>query len=150
MAPQLADFLGDWHLAREILQADGGHAHFTGQARFTPLAAGRLRYHEEGLLCLPGMAPMLAERSYLWAAEAGEGAGEGAGEEGAGEAIAVFFADGRPFHRFTPARLEAAHFCPPDHYRVAYDFRRWPEWSACWQVSGPRKAYCLTSRYCRA
>lgn len=149
MAPQLADFIGDWRLAREIVQADGMVAQFTGQARFTPLGAGRLRYHETGRLCLPGAAPMQAERSYLWAAE-----GEGAGEEGAGEEIAVFFADGRPFHRFSPgapgATPEAAHLCPPDHYRVAYDFRHWPSWSAHWQVAGPRKAYSLTSRYCRA
>jgi hypothetical protein len=61
----------------------------------------------------------------------------------------VLFADGRPFHAFDPgaARPEAAHDCPPDLYRVRYDFSDWPDWQAAWEVRGPRKDYRMVSRY---
>jgi hypothetical protein len=61
----------------------------------------------------------------------------------------VLFADGRFFHRFDaedPAPA-AAHDCPPDLYRVRYDFRPWPRWQAEWRVTGPRKDYAMVSRY---
>jgi len=41
----------------------------------------------------------------------------------------------------------AEHDCPPDHYRVRYDFRSWPRWQADWRVRGPRKDYTLGSAY---
>ena len=132
--PALQDFLGFWRLERVIVPAQGPAARFTGQARFTPEGAA-LRYHEEGELTLPGAAPMRAERRYLWRAE--------------GEEIAVFFDDGRPFHRFSPAAPAAHHWCDPDDYRVSYDFAAWPAWSAEWRVKGPRKDYTMRSEYRR-
>ena len=132
--PALQDFLGFWRLERVIVPAQGPAARFTGQARFTPEGAA-LRYHEEGELTLPGAAPMRAERRYLWRAE--------------GEEIAVFFDDGRPFHRFSPAAPAAHHWCDPDDYRVRYDFAAWPLWHAEWRVQGPRKDYTMRSEYRR-
>lgn len=134
MQPQLSDFLGEWRLERLILPAEGPQARFSGGARFTPEGAG-LRYYETGEIVLPGAAPMRAERAYLWHAEGAE--------------IVVRFADGRAFHRFTPAQPEAAHWCDPDDYRVRYDFSAWPAWVAEWQVKGPRKDYRMISRYDR-
>ena len=55
---------------------------------------------------------MTATRDYLWR-DAGAGA------------IEVLFADGRLFHRFLLDEPDPAaeHACPPDTYRVRYDFR---------------------------
>ena len=79
---------------------------------------------------------MRATRRYLW-------------KDGGAGTIDVLFDDGRLFHRFdaedeAPA---AEHACPPDTYRVRYDFRRWPRWQAEWRVTGPRKDYGILSRY---
>ena len=79
---------------------------------------------------------MEARRVYLWRdAEPG--------------AVAVTFDDGRPFHQFDLTGGEARHACPPDTYRVRYDFSEWPVWTARWRVTGPRKDYLMTSRYRR-
>lgn len=138
MALQLGDFAGVWALSREISQSDGKTARFEGEALFTPGADG-LCYDEKGTLQIAGAAPMQAERRYLWRAS--------------GERIAVFFADGRPFHSFgltdTNADTTAAHWCDPDDYRVRYDFTGWPVWRADWRVKGPRKDYRMTSLYRR-
>lgn len=133
--PQLSDFRGVWMLSRRIVQSNGPEGRFTGQAVFTPEGAG-LRYHEAGQLELAGAAPLQAERAYLWQAE--------------GAQIVVRFADGRAFHRFDPEAPAAAHWCDPDDYRVRYDFALWPDWSAEWRVTGPRKDYVMISRYSRA
>ncbi|RBP93682.1 hypothetical protein DFO80_105106 [Rhodobacter sp. 140A] len=134
MRLRLSDFAGEWTIAREIEQAGAGTARFEGRACFTPEGAG-LAYHEAGTLTLPGAAPMRAGRDYLWREEGAE--------------IAVFFSDGRPFHRFDPAAPAAQHWCDPDDYRVRYDFAAWPDWRAEWRVSGPRKAYTMRSLYRR-
>lgn len=131
MRLKLADFEGEWGISRRIFQATGT-AHFTGRAVFLPDGAG-LHYHEEGLMHLPGTAPMRAERDYLW--------------RQTDDGIAVLFADGRPFHDFRSDAPEAAHWCDPDDYRVRYSFGLWPEWQAEWRVRGPRKDYRMVSRY---
>ncbi len=107
-----------------------------GSACLIP-ATGGLLYRETGLLAWPGQAPLRAERSYRWRAE-----GDGQ--------VVVCFADGRHFHSFDAdaATPLAQHECDPDLYRVAYDFRRFPEWSAEWTVTGPRKNYTMRTAYC--
>ena len=79
---------------------------------------------------------MQATRRYLWRA-------------GGAGAIDVLFEDGRFFHSFDPdAPTPAApHDCPPDTYRVRYDFTGWPEWQAEWRVTGPDKDYTMLSRF---
>lgn len=133
MGPRLEEFAGLWRIVRQIRQP-GGDAGFAGTARFTPDGAG-LHYREEGLLTLPAAPPMRAEREYLWRSD--------------GAGIAVFFADGRAFHRFDPAAPEASHWCDPDDYQVRYDFTAWPGWRAEWRVTGPRKDYVMVSDYSR-
>ncbi len=133
---QLDDFKGHWRLVRRITDARGPDGAFAGQAVLSPIPTG-LRYHETGQLTL-GATQFTAERSYLWSAPAFD-------------QIAIQFADQRPFHSFTLGpRPDARHDCPPDTYQVAYDFTAWPIWHCTWQVSGPRKAYVMTSRYVRA
>lgn len=133
---QLSDFDGEWRLERVIEDAHGPDARFVGAARFAPDGEG-LRYTEDGTLTLAGQTPVAASRSYLWRMD-----GEGR--------ITMSFPDGRPFHDFHPEHdAEAEHWCPPDLYRVAYVFGAWPDWSASWTVSGPRKEYRLVSRYSR-
>jgi hypothetical protein len=79
---------------------------------------------------------MRASRGYSW-------------RDGGAGTIEVWFEDGRFFHRFCADEPEpaAAHDCPPDRYRVRYDFGRWPRWQAEWRVSGPRKDYGIVSRF---
>lgn len=130
---RLQDFRGDWSLLRDIADHRSGTAgRFEGTARFTPAGAG-LDYVETGLLTMAGQPPMQAERRYVWRSEDGR--------------FVVAFADGRPFHDFTPSRPEASHWCDPDSYRVTYDFSAWPLWTGTWRVSGPRKDYEMISSY---
>ncbi|EPX84948.1 DUF6314 family protein [Salipiger mucosus] len=127
---QLYDFLGDWQLSRDIAHADGTSARFEGRASWQPEDTGAL-YVETGELILP-QGRFAAERRYRWAAD-----------------LSVFFDDGRFFHAVPPGGGEAAHWCDPDQYDASYDFTRWPEWQARWQVRGPRKDYVMVSRYRR-
>ncbi len=133
---RLAAFEGDWLLERDIEDIRAGHpGRFTGTARFTSAAEG-LVYDEEGLLSLGGAPGVAASRRYLW-------------REAGANSIEVQFGDGRFFHRFyaDEDRPSAVHACPPDQYRVRYDFSAWPRWKADWRVTGPRKDYAMTSRY---
>lgn len=134
--PQLQEFEGIWRLDRQITDARGPDAVFSGTAQFTQDGAG-LILHEEGRLSLTGQGTFQAERRYLWRQDGAE--------------IAVFFADGRDFHRFDPTRgaAHADHWCDPDTYKVRYDFTRWPTWQVEWQVTGPRKDYLMRSTYGR-
>ena len=131
---RLADFAGDWRIARVIEDRLAGRAgRLDGAARFVPDDGG-LVCDERGTLRFAGAPPLQAERRYLWRASGGR--------------IAVLFADGRPFHDFAPAdTATATHDCPPDAYAVRYDFTAWPDWTATWDVTGPRKDYRMTTRY---
>lgn len=137
MGLSLADFEGVWQIERRVVEAGGAEARFRGSARFAPDGEG-LTYAETGELRLAGQAPVRAERRYLW-----RPAPEGA--------IDVLFADGRPFHRIAPGVPDPSdrHLCSPDLYEVCYGFGRWPEWSAVWRVTGPRKNYWMVSDYRR-
>lgn len=127
----LEDFAGRWCLTRRIEDRRAGvSGQFCGVATFVADADG-LTLRESGTLSYGGAAPMQAERRYLWRAE--------------GAGIAVFFADGRPFHWFSAAKPRAHHDCAPDRYDVAYDFSAWPRWQSRWAVSGPRKEYVMVS-----
>ncbi|MBL3570439.1 hypothetical protein BV509_06950 [Rhodovulum sulfidophilum] len=132
--PELEDFEGAWLLTRRIDDRLTGQVlRLTGRAVFAPDDAG-LVYDETGRLELPGQAPAVATRRYLWRA----------GVAG----IEVFFEDGRFFHALGPGdRPEARHDCAPDLYRVRYDFAAWPCWSSRWDVHGPRKNYAMESEY---
>ncbi|WP_424931341.1 DUF6314 family protein [Amaricoccus macauensis] len=135
---QLDDFLGTWQLAREIEDRRAGQTgRFTGRAEFIR-SDGGLAYAEEGEMRLGAAAPMRATRRYYWCDSNG--------------LIQVLFEDGRFFHGFDPRdpAPEARHDCPPDDYRVAYDLRAFPVWSARWEVRGPRKDYTMSSCYSRA
>ena len=131
---ELMDFAGAWRLSRRIRHDDGAEASFEGVATLASDGVG-LSWREEGMLRLPGRAPMTAARTYLW--------------RPAPEGVAVHFEDGRPFHRIDlrcprPADL---HRCGADLYRVAYDLAAWPVWRACWRVDGPRHAYAIETRH---
>jgi hypothetical protein len=135
---RLADFAGLWTVKREIEDRRAGRpGSFTGLARLTP-AEGGLAYVEEGRLSLGSGPAVAASRRYLW--------------REAATAIEVHFEDGRLFHRFDPAEgsPSAFHDCPPDAYRVRYDFARWPLWRSEWRVVGPRKDYAMVTAYRRA
>ena len=125
----LNDFAGQWRLEKVINQADGVTARFDGHATWRAVEEGLL-YRESGALHLAGSAPIRAERRYLWRAP-----------------LRVYFEDGRLFHDVPAQGGEARHLCPPDDYRVVYDFQNWPEWRATWRVFGPRKSYVMVCDY---
>lgn len=133
---RLTAFEGRWILDRAIEDVRAGQrGAFRGEAQFTADPAG-LAYRETGALTVGDRGPFTAERVYRWA-EGGDGS------------IEVRFADGRLFHQFYADEAEpaAAHDCPPDRYRVRYDFARWPRWRAEWRVTGPRKDYVTLTTF---
>lgn len=134
MVPRLSDFEGAWGVARHIRPNGAAEGWFSGRCSFVREGAA-LAYREVGELHLEGHEPMKAERRYIW--------------RRGGAGIAVDYADGRPFHSFDPADPVAEHVCPPDIYKVRYDFSNWPEWRAEWVVSGPRKDYTMHTVYTR-
>lgn len=134
MALGLKDFAGRWRIERDIRDLRAGQTgRFRGRGVFEP-DGPTLRYSETGEMTLGGRT-MAAGQVHVWRQE--------------GPRIRVAFGDGRPFHAFdlgvtAPA---ARHDCPPDLYRVRYDFGAWPEWRTEWRVTGPRKDYTLLTRY---
>jgi hypothetical protein len=131
------DFLGTWVLSRGINDHLGQMSgSLAGIVTFTADDTG-LIYHETGSLQLESGAVMQAERRYHWTFEAGD--------------VAVKFIDNIDFHRFVPAGtgVGTAHLCGDDLYQCRYDFSDWPNWSAVWDVKGPRKDYRSSSRYTR-
>ncbi len=127
----LSDFAGQWRLNRQIVHANGTIAEFSGSAVWSPDASG-LVYEETGVLKIPGQPGMQATRKYLWR-----------------DGLDVYFDDGRFFHNVPLDGTSAHHNCPPDDYRVTYDFAAWPHFSSRWLVTGPRKHFEMTSRYSR-
>ena len=121
-AARLAALQGRWIVRRRVRHADGSRARFHGDAVWT---GGRCT--ERGTMRVDGQA-LRAERVTLWAVE--------------GRVLAVRFADGRPFHEVGP---EAGHDCPPDRYRLSYDFGSWPVWRCRWRVLGPAKDYVAST-----
>lgn len=145
MSPE--DFAGAWQISRRIEDSLAGQTgRFEGAAMLTPDGPHRLTYREDGLLTLGSSQPMRATRVYLWSFV------PVAGETGGYAGIEVRFEDGRPFHAFLPAGQSDGtdHPCGADLYRVRYDFGQWPVWEARWKVTGPRKAYEMTSLYRRS
>ena len=129
----LDDFMGhSWDITRKIFDRQQDQTvRFKGQCR---IAGGW--YHEDGQLILHHSRQLVSSRRYRW--HPGEAGG-----------VDVFFEDNRFFHHIdlTHSAPVAHHLCPPDDYHVAYDFAPWPDWSARWQVSGPRKTYDMRSCY---
>lgn len=158
--PNLADLAGTWSVTRRIIDRDGRqNGHFSGEAVWRRcdqkmldafprdgIASADVALFEQverGVLRLNGTPEMQAERRYLWAAWGGADAAasraKAAGLTGQkhptespdARGLAVFFADGRPFHRVRQAPSERgqgpgviadSHACAPDMYRVAYAF----------------------------
>lgn len=133
-------FEGRWQLDRLVTNAVGPDMTLTGWAEFRPHEGG-LMLIESGTLQVAGQPSMQGEQRYIWRQEGAE--------------IATFFADERPFFRFTPTvsptdHIAAAHWCSPDQYDVVMEFAHWPDWQATWTVKGPRKDYVMRSHYRRA
>ncbi|MEM9343018.1 MAG: DUF6314 family protein [Pseudomonadota bacterium] len=130
--PELSAFEGTWDLSRRITGPDGAEtARLEGTAAFLANGLG-LKLTETGVLTTGG-ASVEASRTYFWRP----------GPDG----IEVLFDDGSPFHTIG-ALPDVHHDCAPDTYHGTYDFSDWPRWSLTWRVTGPRKDYISTSRYC--
>lgn len=129
----LEQFEGRWRLARRIEDRRAGlTGTLDGICTWTRDAVGLVQ-HETGELRYGTAAPMLADRRYLWRRD--------------GDGIAVFFEDGRPFHRLGEGHLSDRHWCDPDTYDVAYLFEGDNAFSTTWRVSGPRKDHLIHSFY---
>lgn len=123
-----ADFQRVWRIERAITHADGSEAQFSGRAVIT----ADWVYVETGTLSM-GRQSFEATRRYLWRPVEG--------------GFDIRFDDGRSFHEMRFGRADADHWCDPDTYRVTYDLDAFPEWSARWRVTGPRKDYSMVTRY---
>jgi hypothetical protein len=136
----LASLAGEWRLSRAI---DDGSS-MTGTATFTPDGDGRLDYREQGQFYLPDGRTLDAGRCYIF--------GETA------DGFAVFFAETPPrlFHRIALERLRptlvgnGTHVCGNDSYASRYEFHADGSFVIAHNVSGPRKAYAMKTRYVRA
>jgi hypothetical protein len=129
----LADLEGTWRLSRRIEDLRAGlTGRFRGTSRWHPDGHG-LRQEEDGILDYGQAAPMQATRVYLWRQD--------------GADLAVFFEDGRPFHRLSAQDPTDRHLCDPDTYDVRYAFDHWPDWTQHWRINGPRKDALITSRF---
>lgn len=135
-----AGLLGMWRIDRPIVDALGPDAHFTGNIiiRQTEGTLDTLTLAESGYLKIGDQSPVPANRAYSWVFHSPT-------------FVEAFFLDGRPFHNIdlATANPKALHECPPDTYRVAYDFRMPDEWRSTWTVTGPRKDYVMTSTMTR-
>jgi len=132
---KLTEFEGTWRITRQIKDHRLSRlGQLTGTAVFTPGPDGMI-YTETGTLRFPGQPDLSAKQSYLWSES--------------GLNIQVKFSDGREFHSIdlTTQTPNAHHHCPPDDYRVTYDFTDWPNWSSRWIVSGPSKDYAMTTLF---
>jgi hypothetical protein len=130
----LAAFLGgEWAAHRVINDGTGG---FAGTATFSP-AGEHLHWCERGRLHLHGYAGE-ARRAYLIVPD--------------GEAWAVRFDDGRPFHGLDlrTGRAEAEHLCGPDTYRGVYEIVGDDRFTVTWTVTGPGRADTIATVYRRA
>lgn len=135
MPTSIKGFEGLWRLTKGIEDRKGQPSSFIGSAKVS-LSDSGWSYDEFGKVRISDGTILNASRRYLWMETEG--------------AIDICFDDGRPFHRMAMEGGEAAHDCPPDIYRVSYDFAGWPrEWSATWVVVGPRKDYAMHCRYVR-
>ncbi|HJW00066.1 MAG TPA: DUF6314 family protein [Arthrobacter sp.] len=126
---------GHWTVERQLLdRAAGTRGTFAGVVHFSPTDDGGLGFREEGTMRWPTFTGP-ATREYLL---------KPAGQP---DALDVFFADGRPFHRmsFTPEASNDNHWCDPDTYRVAYAMEGPDRFSYTWDVTGPRKDLLLAS-----
>ena len=131
----LAELEGRWSLEREIDDRRAGlQGHLSGVCVWKPDGAGLVQ-EEAGMLRYGDTPPIRAERRYLWRSD--------------GDGLAVFFDDGRPFHRIGPGRLSDRHLCDPDTYDVAYVFDGTRSFSTDWRVMGPRKDHLIHSVYTR-
>ncbi|WP_106354412.1 DUF6314 family protein [Yoonia maritima] len=132
------EFTGSWQLSRVITDRHSDQAGtLLGTARFETVGAGALLYTEVGELRFGTSPAMTATRSYRW--------------QFVGDAVDVRFDDGAAFHSFRPSGHAQGtdHPCGADFYQVRYDFSKWPQWQATWQVIGPRKDYESASCYWR-
>lgn len=133
MTPRsIQDFEGRWHLSRRITSVHQPAATFQGQAAWQR-AEGGCWYTETGQMQIGSSAPMQAERRYFWRSD-----------------LSVWFEDGKFFHDVPPLGGAVRHWCDPDEYLGHYVFSAWPAFEVSWQVTGPRKAYAMISRYTRS
>jgi hypothetical protein len=135
-----AYLLGSWSVDRTLWDRTADtHGTFTGVAMFIEMDDGALRFHEQGTVrwATPGGEPFFgpAQRTYILRSS------------DTPDALEVYFADRRPFHRmsFLTADASENHWCDPDTYRVEYSLVSQDEYRYSWNVSGPAKNLLLES-----
>lgn len=132
---------GHWRQARMI--APGGI--YRGEASFQVRDAHWLDYSEQGEITLPDRRQLQATQRYLFALE--------------GHSISVYFNEAPPrlFHRLNfaghvvdgAAIAVASHQCGADFYQSTYKIHSADRFVIVHEVNGPRKAYVMTTDYCR-
>lgn len=136
-----AKLVGLWSLTRRI----AGIARMQGEARISLIEGDTLHYFEQGCLSLNDGQRFTASRSYLFRARP--------------QGFAVHF-DQPTKGLFQEVSLTAnsggilaataMHLCPPDRYASRYNFLPNGSFVIAHRVKGPRKDFCLVSRYRQA
>lgn len=141
------DLLGRWLLDREVDDRLGGERRaVTGFATLDLVLAGRVRWHEEGVMRWSGRE--VPVQRTLWIDRDGGGAGGDGG--GSASDWTVRFEDGRSFHPWAVGET-VEHPCAPDHYTGRIDVEvadaaagsQPLRWAVEWRARGPRKDYLM-------
>ncbi|MFC4242807.1 DUF6314 family protein [Gryllotalpicola reticulitermitis] len=137
--------IGTWRFERAIRdRASATDYRARGEAEFTPLADGRIRWAEHGVLeWADGTTPV--ERTlYLVRADHDRNPSDGMDDP-----WTVTFDDGSDFHPWAAGPI--SHWCSPDSYdgRLAGADGPSDAWSLTWTVVGPHKSYTMTTKYRR-
>jgi hypothetical protein len=145
----LGFLLGDWNVARQVLDFRAGRSgSFRGKASFVPAAGGADRaeiasgrepvnYREDGEFSF-GEHRGPAFRRLIYRARQDGGAD-------------VQFADGREFFRLdiSAGTCQADHPCREDSYHVTVARLGPDRFTETWRVTGPEKDYEMTATYTR-
>ena len=122
--------LGSWKLSRVIVDRRADEqSSVEGHTEFTREDDGRIKWSESGTLRRGGTQVEVSRVLFLEPRESG---------------WFVTFEDGRDFHPWAPEST-VEHRCAPDTYVGVVKELAADRWSIEWQVSGPSKAYTMSS-----
>ena len=126
--------LGDWRLTRRLADRRTGRSG-TVSGRLTLRSEhDQIAWAEQGTLLWNG-SRLAVSRSYRL--------------RPAGEGWWLYFADGRPFHPWTPGRW-VHHPCREDSYRGLITITGPDQWRTLWEVDGPDKAQRIITQLSRS
>ena len=137
--------VGTWDFRREIRHADGAEYSADGEARFSVVDDGRVRWAEHGTLRWAAGTTPVTRTLFIVREPVRDGGA--APDGGAVPGWHVTFEDGRDFHPWTAGAVE--HLCGRDLYQGGIEAPARPtsSWELRWHVTGPEKDYLMHTWY---